>query len=103
MGVVHADPTLKIDTLSYSNRRTKDGIIEREHPIVWVGHPDQAIDGPNFWHDDGRIYRKNPDDPTLRKMIEIAQKLGARVVGDDDEEYEEIDGKIRVHQWEESQ
>ena len=32
-------------------------------------------------------------------MIEIACKLDAKVIGDDGEEYDEVDGKILVHDW----
>ncbi len=96
LAVVHAEPTLEVDTLSYSDRRTEGGAIERQHPVVWLGHPDQSIDSPNFWYEDGEISRKRVDDATLRKMIEIARKLNARVIGDDAEEYDEVEGKIRV-------
>lgn len=96
MDIVHADPTLEIDMLSYSDRRVADGTIERLHPVVWLAHTDINSNHPCFWYESGRIFRKNPDTPTLKKMIEIAHKLSARVVGDEEEEYREIIGKIQV-------
>lgn len=36
----------------------------------------------------GRLVVKNPDEPTIAKMIEVALHLGGRVVGDDGEVYE---------------
>ena len=99
LAVVHADPTLEVDTLSYSDRRTEGGAIERQHPVAWLGHPDQTPTNPSFWYEDGEISRKRVDDPIIKKMIEIARKLDARVVGDDGEEYDEVDGKILVHDW----
>ncbi len=99
LNIVHTDPTLKIDTLSYSNRQTEEGTIERQHPIAWMGHPDQTIVSPCFWYEDGEIFRKSLDDPTLKKMIEIARKLNARVIGDDGEEYDEVEGKIQMQAW----
>jgi hypothetical protein len=57
------------------------------HFAFWDGHPedDEAwLD----WHD-GNIETKNPDDRLVRKMIEIAGRLGAKVQGDDGELYTE--------------
>ena len=99
LAVVHADPALEVDTLSYSARRTAEGTTERHHPIAWIGHPDSALVRPNFWYEDGKISGKGPDDPTLKKMIEIARKLNARVMGDDAEEYDEVGGRIQVQGW----
>jgi len=36
---------------------------------------------------DGEIVVKNPDDPVLAKLIDVAQRLGAHVIGDDGETY----------------
>lgn len=94
--IVHADPTLKIDTLSYSDRRGVGGTIERLHPVIWLAHTSSDLNHPCLWYESGEIFRKNPDTPTLKKMIEIARELSARVVGDEEEEYREADGKIQV-------
>ena len=40
-----------------------------------------------FWFDNGEITCKNPDEPIIRKMVQIAQRLGANVQGDDGERY----------------
>jgi hypothetical protein len=42
---------------------------------------------PWFDWDAGNVYTKNPDSATLRKMIQLANKLRARVQGDDGEFY----------------
>ena len=44
---------------------------------------------PDPWLEwfDGYIYTKNPDEPILSKMLEIATALGAKVQGDDLETY----------------
>ena len=55
------------------------------HFAVWSGqsrHPD-----PWFDWSDGRVHTKNPDPPLIEKAIQIAEQLGARVVGDDGERY----------------
>jgi hypothetical protein len=40
-----------------------------------------------LWWESGQVYAKNPDKLMIQKMIEIAEKLGARVQGDDGELY----------------
>ena len=99
LGLVSADETLEVDALSYSGRDSADGTSKRQHPVIWLAHTDPQGDHPNFWYKDGRIFRKNPDDPTLKKMIEIAHKLDARVLGDEEEEYAVVEGKIQVRDW----
>lgn len=44
---------------------------------------------PEPWLDwfDGNVSSKNPDEPLIRFMIEVADDLGARVQGDEAEEY----------------
>ena len=57
----------------------------------WNAHPTEK--GPNarpwfsYWK--GSIDTKNPDAPTIRKMIQIASVLQAKVQGDDGEFYTE--------------
>jgi hypothetical protein len=60
---------------------------------MFVKHPVQPT--PLWWYR-GEVYTKNPDDHTLNKLIHIAHKLGARVLGDDGELYTESNlGEIR--------
>ena len=40
-----------------------------------------------FWYSSGEIFVKKPNKPVLMKMLAIAEQLGARVIGDDDEVY----------------
>ena len=53
----------------------------------WTGHPDEEFIWFNYRR--GNIVVKDPDEATLRKMQEIARKLGATVQGDDGESYSE--------------
>jgi hypothetical protein len=57
--------------------------IERIHPVIWTAHPQQVA----FWFHDGAVSLKNPDNATIRKMVELAHKLNARVLGEENEEY----------------
>ena len=55
------------------------------HFAVWSGksrYPD-----PWFDWSDGQVHTKNPDPALIEKAIQIAEQLGARVVGDDGERY----------------
>lgn len=54
--------------------------------FLFLAHPKGAAP---LWWQGGDIYTKNPDKPTVQKMIEIAQQLGARVQGDDGEFYDD--------------
>lgn len=83
MIVVQSDPSLQISKEDYFDRTTKEGNIERLRPVCWKQHPDSVP----FWYMDGAIEVKSPDDSTIQKMIEIAKKLNARVIGEDGEEY----------------
>ncbi|MGN6505181.1 MAG: hypothetical protein ACTHM6_06410 [Tepidisphaeraceae bacterium] len=42
-----------------------------------------------FWFDNGEITCKNPDESIIQKMVQIAERLGANVQGDDGERYPE--------------
>jgi hypothetical protein len=44
---------------------------------------------PDPWLDyfEGDVFAKNPDDPLIEKMVQIADRLGAKVQGDDGEVY----------------
>ena len=54
--------------------------------VLWNGDPDD----PEAWLDlvQGNITTKSPGEPLLRKMIELASQLNARVQGDDGEFYD---------------
>jgi hypothetical protein len=48
-----------------------------------------------FWFDNGEITCKNPDEAIIRKMVQIAERLGANVQGDDGERYPEALVQVR--------
>jgi hypothetical protein len=65
-----------------------DEVLRYENPSLaeWLGHPDMEP----VWFDFRRnqIIVKDPDEPTLAKMQQLARKLHARVQGDDGEFYD---------------
>jgi len=81
-----------------------DGEVLRfEAPDSAVWHPEMENVPFLFSHDSGSILVKNPDEATIRKMINVSEKLGAMVLGDDGEVYDkenplgfpkELDGEI---------
>jgi hypothetical protein len=54
---------------------------------LWLGP--STHEDPWFHWSRGNISTKNPDRPIVAKMLEIANRLEARVQGDDGESYED--------------
>ncbi|HYF63160.1 MAG TPA: hypothetical protein VD886_10135 [Herpetosiphonaceae bacterium] len=70
-------------------RSDPDMIIAPEHGAyfaIWRG----TVEEPEVWFDwhQGNVFTKNPDEPTLAKMIQLAERLDARVQGDDGDMYD---------------
>ncbi len=62
---------------------------DNEGLALWTAHSRGGNVRNTVWFDyrNGRIVVKNPDDEIRDKMKEIARVLGARVIGDEGEEY----------------
>ena len=73
---VDSDPEIEEDTSVYG------------HHYLWSG--ESELESPWLAWESGNIFAKYPDRALLGKMIEIANSLGARVLGDDGEEYRSI-------------
>jgi hypothetical protein len=82
----------ELDLTGVAEAETPDGTLRYENPglACWRGHPA----GEPVWFDfrDGQVVVKNPDEPTIGKMLIIAAALRARVQGDDGEIYESPGG-----------
>jgi hypothetical protein len=82
--LVASDPDLEMTGVAEAE--TPDGVLRYENRglAVWR-HPS----GEKVWFDfrRGRVVVKNPDEATIEKMVAVARRLGARVVGDDGETY----------------
>lgn len=81
--VAQSDPSLSLSTEDYYDRRGKDGTVERFHPFLWITHPDS----PPFMLIDGAIEIKSPDEATILKLVDLAGKLGAHVLDEEDGRY----------------
>ena len=90
LAAIEADPEMRLD--GFAEARTPAGETIRYESAglaVWTAWPrgDHVIGEAWFDHRNGRIVVKSPDESILAKMREIAEKLQARVVGDEGEYY----------------
>jgi len=88
---VAGDPEL--DLTGFAEAPTPEGTLKYENPglACWRRHPSGEV----VWFDfrRGQVVVKNPDEPTIAKMLAVAHALRARVQGDDGEIYESSDGR----------
>jgi hypothetical protein len=78
LAVVDADPKLRL--------ATKEDACNFPGMVLWMAKV-EGYAGPWFAWVDGYIYSKNPNGLIIEKMIELAQRLNARVLGEEDEQY----------------
>src|SRR5438045_5672238 len=82
--VVEDDPELTLDAEAQCTMADGEYVL-----ADWNGEPC----GLGYYRYRGEIRAKNPDDPLILKMVEIAQRLNANVQGDDGERYPEALGE----------
>jgi len=87
---VHGDPEMRLD--NYCETKLEDGRILRIDEVgisVWLSYTGNGLNGNYAWfsYSDGNINVKSPDDEILKKMLLIAERLNAKVLGDDGERY----------------
>ncbi|AVH56907.1 hypothetical protein C4B68_15195 [Streptomyces dengpaensis] len=89
--VVAAHSELEMVQVARVSPRGRDAVLEYRHEWLaeLVSHPQRDTHGAWLDWRDGRIVVKNPDEILLKKMREIAGRLGARVQGDECEYYDE--------------
>jgi hypothetical protein len=80
--VIERDDSLAVSATDSFERKGTDGAIVRIPAVLWQPDAEAA-----FWFDRGEITAKNPSDAAIVKMLELASRLNARVLGDDDEQY----------------
>jgi len=77
----------ELDLTGAAEAVTPEGTLryENEGLAIWTAHPS----GEPVWFDcrRGSVIVKNPDEPTISKMIAISRLLDAKVQGDDGETY----------------
>jgi hypothetical protein len=83
--LAESDPTLQASITDYTDRRLADGTIERVHPWLYVTHPERRA----LWYYNGAISTKDPDTQLVVKMVQLADRLQAHVIGDEGEVYDQ--------------
>jgi len=78
--LIALDDSLSWSTADYTDMKEADGSIIRYFDINWKGEP-------VFWWFRSEIICKNPSDAQILKLAEMANALGALLIGDDDERY----------------
>lgn len=81
MAVVEDDDELLTSPDDARSYYRTNGAPERQFGVKW------SWNYAMLWYGNGAISVKNPDDETIAKMVQIANKLKARVLGEEDEEY----------------
>jgi hypothetical protein len=90
LDVVNADSEMRND--GFAETTVGDGSVLRiDDPSmsVWLMDPQDQLNGNMawMWLNDGNVVTKNPDEEMIGKMALIAQKLSAKVQGDEGEVY----------------
>jgi hypothetical protein len=94
--LILSDPEMRLD--GYASAVVGGGRVlrvESEGLAVWTAYAKAGVGGNMAWFDlrQGNVVVKNPDDAILRKMWQLAQRLGAKVQGDECEVYA-ADGSV---------
>jgi hypothetical protein len=84
LAAVEQDPTLSINKDDYYEYKTEGEKAKRIHPVEWA----EAEDKNCLWWGRGQIECKNPSDAWVAKMVALAMRLNAKVVGDEGEQYQ---------------
>ncbi|MBX3381674.1 MAG: hypothetical protein KF805_16385 [Phycisphaeraceae bacterium] len=101
LAYVKSDSEMRLDGFAEAGVGL-DEVLRCEDPsmAVWTAYSKDGVGGNHawMWLADGNVGAKNADEEIISKLWRIAQHFGARVVGDDGEEYgadgKEI-GKVR--------
>lgn len=88
--LVHSDPEMRLD--GYAEATVGSGSVVRVDDLtmaIWVGYSKHGHSGNLawLWHAYGNIVAKNPDQEIRRKMWLLANRLSAKLQGDDGELY----------------
>jgi hypothetical protein len=89
LAYVTSDPEMRLD--NYAQVDIDGSVLrhESEGIAVWTTYSGHGVGGNMAWfsYSDGQVQVKNPDREILGKMLQIANRLEAKVQGDDGEKY----------------
>jgi len=96
LDVVRADPETRNDGHAETNVGGGSVLrVEDASMSAWLAYPGHLQDGNMawMWLSHGNVVTKNPDKEMIGKMVLIAQRLSAKVQGDEGEVYG-LDGQL---------
>lgn len=85
------DNEMRLDNFAEATTTSGETIrVESEGLSVWTKYSGNGLNNNYAWFDysRGSIVCKNPDDEIINKMLDIAERLNAKVQGDEGEIYE---------------
>ena len=89
--ILSNDNEMRLDGFAEATNTKGDTIrVESKGLSVWTKYSGNGLNGNYAWFDysRGNIVCKNPDDEIINKMLDMAERLNARVQGDEGEIYE---------------
>jgi hypothetical protein len=88
---IESDFEMRLDNFAEAKLPGGENIqIENKGLAIWTKYSGDNINSNHAWFDfrNGNIVVKNPDDEIMRKMLSIADKLKAKMQGDEVEIYD---------------
>ena len=95
------DPEMRIDNFAEATTTAGESIrMESEGIAVWTKYSGNGINGNFAWfhYSNGNISCKNPDSKILTKMLTIADRLKAKVQGDEGECYDSTTTELKTQE-----
>ena len=89
--ILSSDNEMRLDGFAETTTANGETIrIDSKGLSVWTKYSGNGLNGNYAWFDysRGNIVCKNPDDEIINKMLDIAERLNAKVQGDEGEIYE---------------
>jgi hypothetical protein len=84
---VAADGRLQMDTTARAINPQTHEVIEISNPLMASWVDPETNEKHYFYYRRGKISVKNPSESAIKKMKELASRLGAHVLGDEGEPY----------------
>jgi hypothetical protein len=91
IGYIKVDTEMRLDNQASATTDNGDNVTYKNNGLaVWTSYSKNGLDDNYAWFDlrTGNLTVKNPDDEIKNKMIDIADRLNAKVQGDDGETYD---------------
>jgi hypothetical protein len=89
--ILASDDEMRLDGFAEATATNGETIrVDSKGLSVWIKYSNNGLNGNYAWFDysQGNIVCKNPDDEIVNKMLVIAERLNAKVQGDEGEIYE---------------